>query len=97
MEEYKEMLEDMINRLLSGQWSVPKFKAEFYMFYLEEVPGEVLSEDEWRFYSAILAGLDRTAAVPDLLSRQSGWLNYQQYIEWVWHQRQQYIKAVNNG
>lgn len=67
MEEYKEVLEDMVNRLLSGQCSVPKFKAEFYMFYLEEVPGELLSEDEWRFYSAIHEGLDLTAAASSTL------------------------------
>lgn len=95
MEEYKEVLEDMLNRLLCGQWSVPKFKAEFYMFYLEEVPGELLSEDEWRFYSAIHEGLDLTAAASDPLSRQSGWINYQEYIEWVWHQREQYLKGIN--
>lgn len=92
MEEYKETLQDMIKKLLSGQWSVPKFKAEFYMFYLEEVPGEVLSDDEWRFYSAIHEGLDRTAAAPGPLSRQSGWMNYQEYIEWVRHQLRQLVE-----
>ena len=79
--DYKEALEDTVNQVLSGEWSVPKFQREFYRLYLEEVPGEMLSEDEWRFYSAIDEALSRITATPSPLSGESHWMNEQEFIE----------------
>lgn len=70
-------------------WSVPKFQCEFYRVYLEEVPGEMLSEDEWRFYSAIDKALNWLTASPDLLSRKSLCMNDQEFIELAQNLRQQ--------
>lgn len=67
--EYKETLQEMIHQLLCGEWSLPKFKSAFSRFYLEQVPGEVLSDDEWLFYSTILESLDCIYATPAPLSK----------------------------
>ncbi len=83
MQEYKEEIENAINQLLSGELSVVAFKRVFYWFYLEQVPGELLSDEEWYLYSAIDAALDRIAAAAD----------HQDFIEWVRNQRQQHITA----
>ncbi len=91
--DYKEALEDAVNRLLNGEWSVPKFQLEFYRLYLEEVPGEILSEDEWRFYSAIDQALNQVTTVPDPPSRESRCMNYQEFIELAQNLHQQYLKA----
>jgi hypothetical protein len=40
---YHQTLMKMIERLLSGEWSVSKFENEYYDFYLEEVPDKALS------------------------------------------------------
>ncbi|MCU0533234.1 MAG: hypothetical protein MUD14_04970 [Hydrococcus sp. Prado102] len=71
--EYKETLDDMLDRLLTGEWSLPKFKSEFSRFYLEQVPGEVLSDEEWLFFSTILENLECISATPNPLSKQLGW------------------------
>lgn len=91
--DYKEALEDTVSRVLSGEWSVPKFQREFYRLYLEEVPGEMLSEDEWRFYAAIDKALSRITAAPDPLSGESRCVNDQEFIELDHSLRQQYLKA----
>lgn len=92
MEEYKETLDEMINLLVSGDWSVSKFKAEFYCFYLKEVPTEVQSENEWLFYSTIHQSLDSIPAEPDVFSEQASW--NKKYIEWVLKQREHFIGAI---
>lgn len=61
-EEYKETLKEMIEKLLNGNWSFTKFKDEFCKFYLEQVPGEIISDDEWYFYSIIVEGLINKSA-----------------------------------
>ena len=73
MQEYKEGIENAIDQLLSGELSVVAFQQVFYWFYLEQVPGELLSDEEWNLYSAIDAALDRVTAATDI----------QEFIKWV--------------
>jgi hypothetical protein len=67
--EYKETLKVMLDRVRNGEWTLPKFKNDFYKFYLEEVPGEVLSDEEWLFYSTVIESLDYIFATPTLIGQ----------------------------
>lgn len=80
MHEYIEFIAEMIDRLLTGQWSVTEFKNAYYTFFLEEIPVEFLSENEWLFYNAIHQSLDH-----------AGGKDEREYICWVENQRQQYL------
>ncbi len=93
--DYKEELEDTVNRVLSGEWSVPKFQREFYRLYLEEVPGEMLSEDEWYFYSAIDKALSCITAVPDPPNKESRCMNENEFIELAQNLSHQYQQKIN--
>ena len=90
---YKKMLIDMINKLLSGEWSVPKFRSKYYDFYLEEVPDEALSDKDASFFGSIQEKLDWTDESPDNESQQFGWLNHKEFIQWVQYQHEQLCDA----
>jgi hypothetical protein len=70
-----------------------RFKSDFSKFYLEEVPSEVLSDDEWLLYSTILDSFDCIGATPDPLSKQLGCQSEREYIEWIQNQRQKYLRT----
>ena len=83
MQEYKEALDDTINRLLSGELSLLAFQRAFYWFYLKQVPGELLSDEDWDLYSAIDAALGQLSTAVDP----------QEFIERVRNQCEQHITA----
>lgn len=87
MDEYIEFIEDRVEQLLNGACSVTEFQTWYYHYYLEQIPGEFLSEEQWRFFNALHQSLDR-----------SDWnKDDREYICWVDSQRQQYLKARNNA
>lgn len=47
-----------INKLLSGEYSVSEFSDAYYMYQLEEVPDDALSEAEDDFFSYVREQLD---------------------------------------
>jgi len=94
---YKKMLVEMIERLLSGEWSVTRFKSEYYDFYLEKVPDEALSDEDALFFGSVQEKLDWTDASPDHESQEFGWLNYKEFTGWVQHQREQYLKLTKSS
>lgn len=57
MQDYIEQIDKAINQLLSGELSVVAFKRVFFWFYLGQIPGEFLSDEEWDLYSAIDSAL----------------------------------------
>lgn len=69
--------------LLSGEYSVSEFSDAYYMYQLEKVPDDALSEIENDFFSYLREQLDWTDANPDESSRRDGWKNEKEYIELV--------------
>lgn len=72
-----------INKLLSGEYSVSEFSDAYYMYQLEEVPDDALSEAEDDFFSYVREQLDWTDQNPDEASRKDGWKDEKEYIELV--------------
>ena len=86
----------MIERLLSGEWSVSKFENEYYDFYLEEVPDKALSDEDSQFFSLVQEKLDWTDAAPDPESRSYGCTNHNEFIQLVQQQRDLYWNELRN-
>ena len=83
MSEYVKPLLLMIENLLSGLWSVREFRKNYYDYYLEKVPDNQLSEKEIGFFGSLHEKLDWVDECPDDESRSVGWLDDQQFLEWV--------------
>ena len=82
-EEYQRILAEMIDRLTSGEWSVEDFRRAYYDYWLEEVPTDLLSPEEETFFSALQERLDWTTEQPTEEERRHGWINEQEYTDWV--------------
>lgn len=83
MKDYKKELLSRISNLLEGEWDVPTFQKNYYFYYLNEVPDGALTTNESLFFSSIKEKLDFTDEKPDEESRKYGWINHQEYIDWV--------------
>jgi hypothetical protein len=73
----------MIDRLLSRDWSVENFRQAYYSFWLDQVPRDVLTEEDEEFFSSVQEQLDWTTREPALEGKQYGWLTEDEYVEWV--------------
>jgi hypothetical protein len=81
---YKKLLLDKIQNLISGNWDVPGFHKEYYLYYFKNLPTKELSVSEETFFSLIAEGWDWTDEHPNSEDQEKyGWMNYPQYIEYV--------------
>lgn len=69
---HKAALLEKIGRLLNGELPVPKFRKEYYDFYLEQVPDEALSDRDAQFFGSVQEKLDWTNENPGLESQNYG-------------------------
>jgi hypothetical protein len=83
MIQYKEILVEMVNNLLSGKWSVEEFRNSYYDYFLEEVPEDFLCDKDYEFFARVQEKLDWTSEKPDEESRRYGWLTHAEYVEWL--------------
>ena len=91
--DYIAALLERIDWLLNGDLSVLEFREQYYDFYLEQVPDESLSDRDAQFFGAVQEKLDWTDENPDSESRSDGWMNHNEYIEWVRDYRQSYLSG----
>ncbi len=81
--DYKKVLLAKINKLLNGEYGVKDFKNDYYDFYLDKLPENSVTKDEFMFFGDIQEKLDWTDENPDEESRKYGWMDYEQYIKYV--------------
>ena len=81
--DYLTILLDKVEHLVGGRWSVPEFEAQFYHYFLDEVPEDALSDRENEFISCLQENLDWTDAKVDQQSRGDGWGDHAQYVAWA--------------
>ena len=72
---------------------MPEFEKRYYLYYVEEVPGEALTDRESEFFGYVQEKLDWTAEDPPLEDRRYGWINHAEYVEWVRHLRDCYLSG----
>ena len=87
--EYKRRLLEMIDRVLSGEWSVERFWHEYTPFYaLAEPHGDPLNECDDSFFAEVNEHLHyadwSSPADPDLTEPQ-------EFIDWLAKSRDMYL------
>lgn len=80
--ESKKLM-SMIEGLLQGKFSVKKFRENYYDYYLDDVSDESLTESESGFFGHVHEMLDWVDESPDRESRNNGWLDDQEFLEWL--------------
>ena len=81
--DYPSALLDRINKVLSGVWSVPEFRSNYYDFFSDGVPEYELSDAEEDSFSRVQEKLDTVDQNPDSESREHGWVDQDEFIEWL--------------
>lgn len=88
--DYKKLLLEKIEKLIENKMSVSEFEKEYYMFYVDKVPDNVLTDYDSDFFGYVQEKLDWVAEKPDDEERKYGWINYDEYVEWVKRQLKNY-------
>ena len=89
--DYKKTLMEMIDNLIKGKLTVKEFDKMYYEFYIEQVPDDLFTNGEQEFFSSIQEKLDWVDSQVDSESRYYGWLNHENFVEWVKEQRLMYL------
>jgi hypothetical protein len=88
---YRGVLLNMVVKLLSGEFSLPQFRNDFYDFYIEKVPEDVMSGRDYEFFGRLQEKLDWTDEEPSDNDKLWGWLTYEDYRDWAGHQVKEYL------
>lgn len=91
--DYKEALLGKIKRLISGEWTVPRFRESYYWFYLDDVPKEKLTKEDDFFFGEVQEKLDWVNKDPDDESKKAGWMDYLEYIQWLKERFEQFLST----
>jgi hypothetical protein len=81
--DYKKELINKINKLLKKEITVPEFEDKYYLYFLDEIPDDALSDNDNEFFSEIQEKLDWVSEKPEEDERKYGWINYEEFIEWL--------------
>ncbi len=81
--EYKSILLDMIKDFASGATSAQDFIDEYYNFFIEEVPDDLLSENDESFFSSIQEQMDFVDVEAEHESDRAGFQNPKEFRSWV--------------
>ena len=73
------MVLDLCNKAVS----LSEFRSRFYFFYIDEVPENLLSENDQEYYSRIHEKLDWVDGQPTEEERAPGWIDESEYLTWV--------------
>ena len=80
---YREELLKKINKLINGEWGVPDFEKEYYHFYLEKIPSNMLTNSEIGFFGLVQEKLDWTSKNPSEEEKGYGWADHGTYTKWL--------------
>ena len=82
-DDYREQLLGMVRKLTDGKWSVRKFRDCFYMFFVDEVPDDALTDAEHAFFGELQMQLDFVTSWPTKAERLSGFMSNREYVGWA--------------
>ena len=78
---YKKELIKKIEKLLNSEIDVSEFEKNYYLFFIETVPDNALSDEEFDFFGEIQEKLDFVSEQPSDEERSYGYINHKEYIE----------------
>ena len=81
--DHRAELFALVERVVDGTIPVAAFEGRFYDFYMDEVPGEALTQPERDFVASVLDKLDLTVEHPDAKGRRSGLIDRAEFVEWL--------------
>jgi hypothetical protein len=81
--DYKKELLERINKLIGKEISVPEFENQYYLYFLNEVPNDALNDDDNELFAEIQEKLDWVSENLSEEERKDGWINQDEYIEWL--------------
>lgn len=85
--DQRNVLLSMIAQFLDGQWSLSEFDRQFYSYYIDELPASGgLPDEEHQFFSRVHEKLDWTGADVSTDDRRDGWINEQEFRDWLQHE-----------
>jgi hypothetical protein len=82
MTDYKKILDEKIHGFLFGGVSFKTFEKNYYDFYVEDVPEDGLTDNEFEFYGEIQEKIDWVDEDPGL-DRQYGYITPNEYKVWL--------------
>lgn len=92
--EVTQKLFSWVEELLSKRLTVEQFEAKFYLYYVDEVPEDALSETEDDFFFSIQEKLDFTAEAPSQVDRSYGWIDHNDYVAFVRSEYEKFLAAT---
>ncbi len=72
-----------IDKLLDGQLIFQDFNRDFWSYYIKNVPSKDLTKEEDDFFAEIQETFDWTAEKPTDEERGYGYMDWQQFIQFV--------------
>ena len=79
----RDILMEQINKLISGPLTFNDFTKNFWSYFVTEVRSKDLTENDYDFFAEIQETFDWTVENPSDEERGYGYLDWQQFIEFV--------------
>ncbi len=78
-----ERLLRLVDELLKTEKTLPEFEQDFRDYYYDQMPPDVLTDDQVAFFSAVGEALDFTSELPDSESRAAGYITPNEFLIWL--------------
>lgn len=92
---YRKIFLEKIDNLLNSNWTVPEFQDKYYNFYLSHSSSEYLNELETTFFGLVQEKLDWTAENPAENEKKYGWMDYNEFKEWLKINTKKFLEEEN--
>ncbi len=86
-------LRSLIDRALARELPVPAFEREFALYWYQSVPVEVMRGSNAAVYSAIVERLEFIREQPSDIDRHEGWIDFDQFLDWLSSQRRKLFQV----
>jgi len=87
-------LHAMIDRLLASESTFADFDRTFGVYYYEHLPVDVMRSAAAAFVSTVVEKLEFTIENPSADDRAEGWLDPQEFLDWLRHERSKMTWSV---
>jgi len=91
MDHRAELLR-LVQRVAHGGWPVQEFERAYGEYWVEDLPDGGLSEADFDFFAAVHEKLQWTGRDPSAESRQSGWIDYEEFRGWLGEQLAEHLR-----
>jgi len=87
----------IINKSIKGIIGLSTFQRQFEELYLDQPGYSIVSEKDVRFYNEILEKIGWTSDSPSEKEKDMGWIDYEEFREWLRERYEAYAKERREG